>query len=104
MGATSRDPTVTSSSSNKVRTTPFSRGDGAMLKIRSLARILAGQAAVICCLALPWDDPFEQYFQRKDTATLDAGNAKAVNSVTHLLSPSPRYVDNTRIPRNGEGM
>jgi|GraSoi2013_115cm_1033766.scaffolds.fasta_scaffold07438_1 hypothetical protein len=75
-----------------------------MLKIRSLARILAGQAAVICCLALPWDDPFEQYFQRKDTVTLDAGNAKAVNSVTHIIDPWPRYVGNTRIPGNGERM
>src|SRR5258708_24173315 len=104
MGATSRDPTVTSSSSNKVRTAPFSRGNVAMLKIRSSARILAGQAAVICCLALPWDDPFEQYFQRKDTVTLGAGDAKEVNSVTHVIDPWPRYVGNTRIPGNGERM
>jgi hypothetical protein len=75
-----------------------------MLKISSLARILAGQAAVICCLALPWDDPFEQYFQRKDTVTLGAGNAKAVNSVTHVIDPWPRNVGNTRISGNGERM
>ena len=75
-----------------------------MLKISSLARILAGQAAVICCLALPWDDPFEQYFQRKDTVTLGAGNAKEVNSATHVIDPWPRYVGNTRIPGNGERM
>ncbi len=73
-----------------------------MLKISSLARILAGQAAVICCLALPWDDPFEQYFQRKDTVTLGAGNAKEVNSATHVIDPWPPYVGNTRIPGNGE--
>jgi hypothetical protein len=75
-----------------------------MLKISSLARILAGQAAVICCLALPWDNPFEQYFQRKDTVTLGAGNAKEVNSATHVIDPWPRYVGNTRIPGNGERM
>jgi hypothetical protein len=75
-----------------------------MLKIRSLARILTGQAAVMCCLALPWDDPFEQYFQRKDTVTLGAGNAKAVNSVTHVIDPWPRNVGNTRIPGDGGRM
>jgi hypothetical protein len=75
-----------------------------MLKISSLAGILAGQAAVICCLALPWDDPFEQYFQRKDTVILGAGDAKAVNSATHVIDPWPRNVGNTRIPGNGERM
>jgi hypothetical protein len=75
-----------------------------MLKIRSLAKILAGQAAVMCCLALPWDDPFEQYFQRKDTVTLGAGNARAVNSATHMIDPWPRYVRNTRIPGDGGRM
>ena len=75
-----------------------------MLKISSLARILAGQAAVICCLALPWDDPFEQYFQRKDTVTLGAGNAKEVNSATHVIDPWPRYVGNKNIAFNGERM
>jgi hypothetical protein len=75
-----------------------------MLKITSLAGILAGQAAVMCCLALPWDDPFEQYFQRKDTVTLGAGDAKAVNSATHVIDPWPRNVGNTRIPGNGERM
>jgi hypothetical protein len=75
-----------------------------MLKIRSLAKILAGQAAVMCCLASPWDDPFEQYFQRKDTVTLGAGNARAVNSATHVIDPWPRYVRNTRIPGDGGRM
>jgi hypothetical protein len=75
-----------------------------MLKISSLARILAGQAAVICCLALPWDDPFEQYFQRKDTVTHGAGNAAAVNSATHVIDPWPRNVGNTRIPGDGGRM
>src|ERR1700674_330633 len=75
-----------------------------MLKISFLARILTGQAAVICCLALPWDDPFEQYFQRKDTVTLGAGNAKEVNSATHVIDPWTRSVGNARSPGNGERM
>jgi hypothetical protein len=75
-----------------------------MLNIRFLARVLAGQAAVMCCFALPWDDPFEQYFQRKDTVTLDAGNAAAVNSATHTIDPWPRNVGNTRIPGDGGRM
>ena|SRR5260370_231104 len=76
-----------------------------MLKASSLVRILAGQVGVICCLSIfPWDDPFEQYFQRKDTITLSAGNAKAVNSATHVIDPWPRYVGNRRIPGDGEWM
>jgi|SRR5713101_598230 len=75
-----------------------------MLKISRLARILSGQAAVMCCLALPWDDPFEQYFQRKDTVMLSSGNAKQVNEATHIIDPWPRYVGNTRIPGDGERM
>lgn len=69
-----------------------------------LARVIAGQAAVLCCLAFPWDDPLDQYFQRKDSVTLSAGNASAVNSATHIVDPWPRNVGNTRIPGNGERM
>jgi hypothetical protein len=60
--------------------------------------------ALVCCLAWPWDDPFEQYFQRKNGVTFSGGNAKEVNSATHIIDPWPRYVRNTRIPANGERM
>ena len=66
--------------------------------------MFACQASLICCFALPWDDPFEQYFQRKDTVLLGSGNAKQVNAATHIIDPWPRYVGNTRIPGNGERM
>lgn len=75
-----------------------------MLKASYSATIFAGQAIVICCLAFPWDDPFVQYFERKDGITLGAGNAKAVNSATHIIDPWPRNVGNTRIPGDGQRM
>lgn len=74
-----------------------------MSRTSFLARILAGPAA-ICCLLLPWDEPFEQYFARKNGVTLGAGNAKSVNSATHIIDPWPRYVGNARIPANGQRM
>jgi hypothetical protein len=53
--------------------------------------------------AVAWDqDPFAMYFHRTDTITLGAGNAKAVNSATHIIDPWPRYVGNRRIPGNGD--
>ena len=42
------------------------------------------------------------YIQRKDTVTLGAGDAKAVNAATHVIDPWPRYVGNRRIPGNGD--
>jgi hypothetical protein len=74
-----------------------------MSKTRFHARILAGPM-VICCLALPWDDPFAQYFERKNGVTLGAGNAKSINSATHIIDPWPRNVGNTRIPGDGQRM
>lgn len=68
------------------------------------AIVFAGQAAILCCLVLPWDDPFEQYVQRKNGVTLGAGDAKEINSATHIIDPWPRYVGNTRIPGDGARM
>ncbi len=66
--------------------------------------VLAALAAGLgCTSALAWDqDPFAQYLQRSDTVTLDAGNAKETNAVTHVIDPWPRYVGNRRIPGNGQ--
>ena len=47
---------------------------------------------------------FDQYVQRSDTLTLGAGNAKAINTVTHMINPWPPYVMDRRIPGNGERM
>jgi hypothetical protein len=75
-----------------------------MSRISRRAMVFACQAALICCFVFPWDDPIDQYFQRKNGVTLGAGNAAAVNSATHTIDPWPRYVGNTRIPGNGERM
>ena len=53
--------------------------------------------------ALAWDqEPFAMYFQRSDKITLWEGDAKAVNTATHVIDPWPRYVGNRRIPGNGD--
>jgi hypothetical protein len=39
-----------------------------------------------------------------DGVTASAGNAKAINSATHIIDPWPPYVANRRIPANGERM
>src|SRR5437660_1339640 len=73
------------------------------MKILHVSLLAALAAGVGCSSALAWDqDPFGQYLQRSDTVTLDAGNAKSTNSVTHVIDPWPPYVGNRRIPGNGE--
>src|SRR5262245_52644392 len=53
--------------------------------------------------AWAWDqDPFAMYFQRKDTVTMGAGDAKSVNAATHIIDPWPRYVGNRNIPVSGD--
>ena len=54
---------------------------------------------------MAWDqDPFAQYFERKDTIVSGAGDARDVNAATQIIDPWPRYVGNRRIPANGERM
>src|SRR3954463_15578549 len=49
------------------------------------------------CYGVYGHDEVDRYFQRSDTITLSAGDAKQVNAVTHTIHPWPRYVGNTRI-------
>lgn len=49
-------------------------------------------------------DFFSPYLQRLDGITPGAGDAKAVNSVTHTIDPWPPYVANRHIPGNGQRM
>ena len=42
-------------------------------------------------------DEMDRYFQRSDTITMSAGDAKEVNAVTHTINPWPRYVGDRRI-------
>jgi len=49
------------------------------------------------CYGLYGHDEVDRYFQRSDTITMSAGNAKQVNAVTHTIHPWPRNVGDRRI-------
>jgi hypothetical protein len=49
------------------------------------------------CYGLAGNDEMDRYFQRSDTITMSAGDAKQVNAVTHTINPWPRNVGNRRI-------
>ncbi|MBR0953639.1 hypothetical protein [Bradyrhizobium canariense] len=49
------------------------------------------------CYGLAGHDEVDRYFQRSDTITMTAGDAKQVNAVTHTIHPWPRYVGDRRI-------
>ncbi|MCP3401744.1 MULTISPECIES: hypothetical protein [unclassified Bradyrhizobium] len=62
-------------------------------------RYLALVAPVLLggCYGLAGHDEVDRYYQRSDTITMTAGDAKQVNAVTHTINPWPRYVGDTRI-------
>jgi hypothetical protein len=49
------------------------------------------------CYGVYGNDEMDRYFQRSDTITMSAGDAKQVNAVTHTINPWPRYVGDRRI-------
>ncbi len=49
------------------------------------------------CYGLAGHDEVDRYFQRSDTITMTAGDAKQVNAVTHTIHPWPRNVSDRRI-------
>src|SRR6266700_7737364 len=49
------------------------------------------------CYGLAGHDEMDRYFQRSDTITMSAGDAKQVNAVTHTINPWPRNVGDRRI-------
>src|ERR1700750_2120927 len=49
------------------------------------------------CNGLAGNDEMDRYFQRSDTITMSAGNAKQVNAVAHTINPWPSYVGDRRI-------
>ena len=49
------------------------------------------------CNGLAGNDEMDRYFQRSDTITLSAGDAKQANAVTHTINPWPSYVGDRRI-------
>jgi hypothetical protein len=73
------------------------------MKIRWIIGAATIAANLGCSGAWAWDqDPAAQYFERKDTIVSGAGDAKNVNTATHIIDPWPRYIGNRRIPMNGE--
>ena len=42
------------------------------------------------CNGLAGNDEMDRYYQRSDTITLSAGDAKQANAVTHTINPWPR--------------
>ena len=49
------------------------------------------------CYGVAGHDEVDRYFQRSDTITMSAGDAKQVNAVTHTINPWPGYVGDRRI-------
>jgi hypothetical protein len=49
------------------------------------------------CNGLAGNDEMDRYFQRSDTITLSAGDAKQANAVTQIIHPWPHYVGDRRI-------
>src|SRR3954449_5309974 len=49
------------------------------------------------CNGLAGNDEMDRYFQRSDSITLSAGDAKQTNAVTHTIHPWPRNVGDRRI-------
>jgi len=49
------------------------------------------------CNGLAGNDEMDRYFQRSDTITLSAGDAKQANAVTHTIHPWPAGVGDRRI-------
>jgi hypothetical protein len=49
------------------------------------------------CNGLAGNDEMDRYFQRSDTITMSAGDAKQVNASTHTINPWPSYVGDRRI-------
>src|SRR6516225_2072450 len=66
------------------------------MTIRFLA-ILAAAVSLGGCYGLYGHDEVDRYFQRSDTITMSAGDAKQVNAVTHTINPWPSYVGDRRI-------
>jgi hypothetical protein len=49
------------------------------------------------CYGLYGHDEIDRYYQRSDTITMSAGNAKEVNAVAQTIHPWPRYVGDRKL-------
>ena len=59
--------------------------------------VLLALVTIGSCNGLAGNDEMDRYFQRSDTLTLSAGDAKQANAVTHTINPWPSYVGDRRI-------
>jgi hypothetical protein len=59
--------------------------------------VLLAVLSLGACNGLAGDDEMERYYQRSDSITLSAGDAKQANAVTHTINPWPRGVGDRRI-------
>src|SRR6266481_2107825 len=60
-------------------------------------RVLFAPLLLGGCYGLACRGKMDRYFQRSDTITMSAGDAKQVNAVTHTINPWPRNVGDRRI-------
>ena len=67
-----------------------------MSRSKSLVMVLAGATLLAGCT--------EMYLDRRDTVSFAAGNAAAVNKVTHMIDPWPLHARDRNIPHDGERM
>lgn len=51
-----------------------------------------------------WHDTHDQYFARRDTIALGAGDAKNHNAAIHTIDPWPWYAKNDRLQFDGQRM
>ena len=49
------------------------------------------------CYGLYGHDEMDRYFQRSDTITMSAGDAKQTNAVAQTIHPWPRYVGDRKL-------
>jgi hypothetical protein len=56
------------------------------------------------CSGLWGDDQFERYSQRVDQITMESGNAKEVNAITHMYHPWPPGVGERQFAADGPRM
>lgn len=72
-----------------------------VVRIASVAGLAVGLGG---CWGQLYEPPGIQYFQRTDTITLGAGDAKDANAAINVIDPWAPHSANVRIPGQGERM
>jgi hypothetical protein len=68
-----------------------------------LAAVAALGSALLGCSAVDYSSTAD-YFDRRETIGLSAGDAMRTNQVTHMVDPWPAHAANRNIAFNGEKM